>query len=311
MRHALEQPVRVALDHRAVHERARVALVGVADQVFLLGAACRGRTCHFLPVGKPPPPRPRSPLASTVVADLLGRLPRERAGEGPVAAAGDVFVDARRVDEAAVGQHPAGLRGEERMLVEVGHVGPGLRPSPRCWPSDLLVGTLSPARTAIQQLRHHLGGHAAETRRACGRAAGRPRSARPSRGRCSRPRRRRPRSWIRRGQCGRPPASAPAAGAQPHVPVPDEDGRAVEPRGGASADVLFAQRSRVAVGRSVVARPSRRATRRACTVRRRPEPRLPLVQATSGCSCSAAFFRYNFEDRRNLLRRHAGVETRR
>ena len=34
--HALDDAVRVALEHGAVHERARVALVGVADDVVLL-----------------------------------------------------------------------------------------------------------------------------------------------------------------------------------------------------------------------------------------------------------------------------------
>ena len=38
--------MRIALDHGAVHERARVALVGVADQVFLLA----GRGAGELPL---------------------------------------------------------------------------------------------------------------------------------------------------------------------------------------------------------------------------------------------------------------------
>ena len=40
--HALEHRVRVALQHRAVHERAGVALVGVADDVLLLARAPAG-----------------------------------------------------------------------------------------------------------------------------------------------------------------------------------------------------------------------------------------------------------------------------
>jgi hypothetical protein len=39
--HALEQPVRIALDDRPVHERAGIALVGVADQVLLVARCCQ------------------------------------------------------------------------------------------------------------------------------------------------------------------------------------------------------------------------------------------------------------------------------
>ena len=49
--HAFEQPVRVALEHRAVHERARVALVGVADQVLLLARRPAARTSTSCPSG--------------------------------------------------------------------------------------------------------------------------------------------------------------------------------------------------------------------------------------------------------------------
>ena len=70
--HPLEDAVRVALEQRAVHERAGVALVGVADHV--LRVARRGAAePHFCPVGNPPPPRPRSP-ERYLVDHLLGLM---------------------------------------------------------------------------------------------------------------------------------------------------------------------------------------------------------------------------------------------
>ena len=58
--HAFEQAVRIAFDHGPIHERAGIAFVGVADQIFLVAGFDWRANFHFLPVGKPPPPRPRS-----------------------------------------------------------------------------------------------------------------------------------------------------------------------------------------------------------------------------------------------------------
>ena len=48
--HALEQRMWIAFDLVAVHVRAGIALVGIADDVFGLGL-CLGRNSHLLPVG--------------------------------------------------------------------------------------------------------------------------------------------------------------------------------------------------------------------------------------------------------------------
>ena len=64
-RHALQHAVRIAFEHAAIHERAGIAFVRVADHVLLL---CRRpwRPCSTSsPVGYPAPPRPRSPLFDT------------------------------------------------------------------------------------------------------------------------------------------------------------------------------------------------------------------------------------------------------
>ena len=66
----------------AVHERAGVAFVGVADEIFWSLFRSRA-SCHFIPVGKPPPPRPRRPdfitLSMTsfcVMSPARARAPR-------------------------------------------------------------------------------------------------------------------------------------------------------------------------------------------------------------------------------------------
>ena len=56
-RHRLDQRERVALHHDAVLERARLGLVGVADQV-MRRTGRRATASHLRPVGKAAPPRP-------------------------------------------------------------------------------------------------------------------------------------------------------------------------------------------------------------------------------------------------------------
>ena len=97
--HALDDAVRVALEHRAVHERARVALVGVADDVVLLAR-----------VGAAEAPLLAGREAGAAAAAQAARLDfvdhglrvggAEHLGQRRVAAVGQVVVERVRVDLA-------------------------------------------------------------------------------------------------------------------------------------------------------------------------------------------------------------------
>ena len=50
MSHALEDPMRIAFHHAAIHERARIAFIAIADHVLMLPAAL-ATVLHFNPVG--------------------------------------------------------------------------------------------------------------------------------------------------------------------------------------------------------------------------------------------------------------------
>ena len=105
----LDHAVGVGLEHQAVHERAGVALVAVADHVATERAAARART-HLRPVGKPAPPRPRRPEAEIASITSLRREPLDAGPQRRVAAVGEGVVEAQRVESAAVLEHDAGRR---------------------------------------------------------------------------------------------------------------------------------------------------------------------------------------------------------
>ena len=117
--HALDDAVRIALEDAAVHERAGVAFVGVADGELLLAGG--------LPRELPLPPRGESRPAAAAQPGSPHRLDhrlrvvlREDLGQGLVAVAGDVVFDPLGIDDAAVAQDDFFLPLEE---VDVGGVG--------------------------------------------------------------------------------------------------------------------------------------------------------------------------------------------
>ena len=118
--HALDDAEGVALEHGPVHERAGIALVGVADEVLL---RLRLVVRHL-----PLPARREAGAAAAAQAagdDLLADLGRghrrQRPGGGAEAAGRQRGVQAGGVDDAAVLQHDLGLAGEERRLADGPH----------------------------------------------------------------------------------------------------------------------------------------------------------------------------------------------
>ena len=99
--HALQDPMRIALHHGAVHERARIALISVADYVFL----GTGLTQNLLPLSAGGEAA-ASASTETGLRDLLydpfRRHVEQGLCHGAVTAHGDVFPDGFGVDVAAV-----------------------------------------------------------------------------------------------------------------------------------------------------------------------------------------------------------------
>ena len=104
--HAFNDPVGIALHHRAVHERAGVAFIAVADDV-LFWLRLAKHLFPFLSSWEAGASAPPQPGVGYLFYDFLRRHIKQGLGDGAVAADGDVFYDGLGVDMAAVLQgHP-------------------------------------------------------------------------------------------------------------------------------------------------------------------------------------------------------------
>ena len=97
--HAFDEAVRVALDHGAVHERARVAFVGVADNVFEGVALLAGN----LPLQARREARAAASAQMRILDNLYHLLRRhfKRLLEALITSVGQVVFQRVRVDDAA------------------------------------------------------------------------------------------------------------------------------------------------------------------------------------------------------------------
>lgn len=118
--HGFDDGVGVAFEYRAVHESPRVAFVGIADDVFLVGLHLAGD----FPFESRRETAAAAAAQSGVhnLADDLLRSHLKYLAQGGVTVAGDVFVDVLRVDEAAVAQGDADLGFIELHVLGVGDV---------------------------------------------------------------------------------------------------------------------------------------------------------------------------------------------
>ena len=133
---------RVGLEHAAVHERAGVAFVGVADEVAGL-LRRRGGHGPFL-AGRDSRRRRGRGASSGVTSSIThcGSPLLQHLGQGLEAAVVEVLLDALRVDHAVVPQ------GDAALAVEEGHVAVELEELPA---DRLLPGTCSRSTTRPPQ----------------------------------------------------------------------------------------------------------------------------------------------------------------
>ncbi len=103
-RHRLDHGERIALHQHAVLERARLGLVGVADQV-VRPRGLAGDRLPFAP-GREGGAAAAQQLRVLELADDALGPELDRAPQRRVAAVGAVVVEARRIDEADAAQQP-------------------------------------------------------------------------------------------------------------------------------------------------------------------------------------------------------------
>ena len=188
--------------------------------MYFCSADCFWAIFHLVPVLNPPPPRPRRPESSTISQSSAGVRPRSAFERPGVTATREVLVEAGRIDDAAVGQDPAGLRREEGVLIDERDVVPRrhVRIAELTERSNRepVAGEHGVEQTCRPASRRYEG-----SSRVCDPEAGRPRAALRRRGRCSRLRESR-RAGAREDRHSDewPPSFFAAPAPSPHVPVP-------------------------------------------------------------------------------------------
>jgi hypothetical protein len=108
--------VRIAFHHAAVHERAGVAFVAIADDVLYVAAGF-GDSAPLEAGGISAAAATAEAAFGDAVNDAVGRHLEERGEQGFVAVARDVIVDLFGIDVAGVLEHDPDLLLE--MLVQV------------------------------------------------------------------------------------------------------------------------------------------------------------------------------------------------
>ncbi len=124
--HAFEHAVRVALQHAAVHERAGIAFVRVADDIFFR-AGRFGDRAPFEAGGKARAAATAQAAFDHGFNDLLRRHFVQHLVQRLIAVRRDVAFDAFRIHDAAVGEHDGKLFREKRGV----RISLGRRPSCR------------------------------------------------------------------------------------------------------------------------------------------------------------------------------------
>ena len=114
--HGLQHHMGVALQHGAVHERAGVALIGVAADILHIALALPGKE-PLLPGGEAAAAAPAQAAVLDGLDDLIGGHPRQHTAQCLVAVHGNVLVDIFGVNDTAVAQGHAVL-----LFVEFGVV---------------------------------------------------------------------------------------------------------------------------------------------------------------------------------------------
>ncbi len=148
--HPLEHRVRIALEHRAVHERPRIALVGVADDE-LPAARRHAREAPLHARQEARTPSASQPRVDQVLDDRLRIIDLEHLLQRLVAARGQVLLNVLRIDLPAVAQH------DPLLPIEVRRV----RARRIAAPDEPLRHRLALAHVLVEDPLHTLRRHAA------------------------------------------------------------------------------------------------------------------------------------------------------